>query len=59
MIGPRNEIKEFLLSNTKTCETLIEQTHTKAQETLEFRFIQSRETFSIQTPIKNEKSWMV
>ena len=34
MIRPKNELEELLLSNTKNCEALIEQTHTKPQETL-------------------------
>ena len=33
MIRPKNETEDFLLSITKFCETLIEQTHTKPQET--------------------------
>ena len=35
MIRPRNETEELLLPNTKSCETLIEQTHRKTGETLE------------------------
>ena len=31
-----NETQDLLLSITKNCETLFEQTHTKPQETLEF-----------------------
>ena len=42
MIRPTNEIEDLLLSITKNCETLIEQTHTKAQETLEFKMIKPR-----------------
>ena len=39
MITPKNETKHLLLSITKNCETLIEQTHGKAEETLEFKMI--------------------
>ena len=35
MIRPKNETEELLLSKTKICETLIEQTHRQAEETLE------------------------
>ena len=45
LIRPRKETEDILLSITKICETLNKQTHTKPQETLEFKLIQSRETF--------------
>ena len=35
MIRPRNETDDLILSITKNCETIIKQTHTKAQEALE------------------------
>ena len=34
MIIPENETESLLLSITKNCEILIEQTHRKAEETL-------------------------
>ena len=40
-IRPKNETEDLLLS-TKNCETLIEQTHRKAEETLEFKMFQSK-----------------
>ena len=43
-IRPKNETGDFLLSITKNCETLIEQTHRKAEETLEFKITKPRET---------------
>ena len=45
MIKPKNETEDLLLSITKNCETLIEQTHRKPEETLEFKMIQSRKHF--------------
>ena len=36
MNRPKNETEDLLLSLTKNCETLIEQTHTKAEQVLEF-----------------------
>ena len=36
MIRPKNQTEDFLLSITKNCQTLTEQTHTKPQETQEF-----------------------
>ena len=45
MVCPKNETENFLLSVTKNCETLFNQTHTKPQETLEFKLTQSTATF--------------
>ena len=45
MVGPKNETEDLLLSLTKNCEMLIHQTHTKPQETLEFKFTKPTETF--------------
>ena len=45
MIRPKNETEDLLLSITKNSETLIKQTHRKAEETLEFKMIRPRETF--------------
>ena len=41
-IRPKNETEDLLLSITKICETLIEQTHRKAEETLEFKNDQTK-----------------
>ena len=35
MICPKNETQDLLLSVTKNCQTLFDQTHRKAEETLE------------------------
>ena len=59
IIRPKNETEDFLLSITKNCETLIEQTHGKVEETLEFKMIQSKETFHFKPPIPIEGSWMI
>ena len=59
MIRPKNETEALLLSISKICETLIEQTHTKPQETLEFKMIKPRETFHFNPPISIEGSWMI
>ena len=59
MIRPKNETEDLLLSITKNCETLIEQTNRKAEETLEFKMIKPRETFHFKPPIPIEGSWMV
>ena len=37
MIQPKNETEDLLLSKTKNWETLIEQTHRKAEQTLEIK----------------------
>ena len=59
MIRPENETEDLLLSITKNCETLIEQTHRKAEETLEFKMIKSRETFHFSQPIQIQGNWMI
>ena len=59
MIRPKNEAEDLLLSITKNCETLIDQTHRKAEKTLEFKMIESRETFHFKPPISIEGSWMI
>ena len=43
-----------MLSNTKNCETLIEETHRKPEETLEFKNTKQRETFHFDPPIQIE-----
>ena len=45
IIQPKNETEDILLSITKNCETLITQTHRKAEGTLEFKMTKPRETF--------------
>ena len=59
MIRPKNETEDLILSKTKNCETLIEQTHTKPQETLEFKMIKPRETFHFKPPIQIKGDWMI
>ena len=59
MIRPKNETEDLLLSVTKICETLIKQTHTKPQETLEFKKIKSRETFHFSPPVEVKEDWMI
>ena len=59
IIRPKNETENLLLSITKNCETLIEQTHTKSQETLEFKMIKPKETFHFKSPIQIQGHWMI
>ena len=59
MIRPKNETQDLLLSITKNCETLIEQTHTKPQETLEFKMTKPKETFHFKPPIQVKGDWMI
>ena len=55
----KNQTESLLLSITKNCETLIEQAHKKAEETLEFKMIKPRETFHFNPPISIEASCMI
>ena len=59
MIRPDNQTEDLLLSITKNGETLIEQTHRKAEETLEFKMTKPKETFHFKPPISIEGSWMI
>ena len=52
MVRPKNETEDFLLSIVRNCETLIEQTLTKPQETLKFKMIKSRQSFHFNLPIR-------
>ena len=58
MIRPQNQTEDLLLSITKNCQTLIEQTHRKA-ETLKFKMTKPKETFPFKPPISIEGSWMI
>ena len=58
-ITPKNETENLLLSITKKSETLIKQTHRKAEETLEFKMIKPRETFHFKPRIQIQGDWMI
>ena len=59
MIQPKNETESLLLSITKNCETLVEQTHRKPKETLEFKMLKSKEIFHFNPPIQTKGDWML
>ena len=61
MIRPKKQTQDSLRSFTKFCELLIKQTHTKLQETLEFRLSKSRETFSFKLSFYHDPNfnWMI
>ena len=59
MIQPKNKTEDLLLSITKNCQTLIEQTNKKAEETFEFKMSKSKETFHFKPPLSIEGSWMI
>ena len=59
MIRVKNQTKDSLLSITKNSETFTEQTHRKAEETLEFKTIKTRETFHFHATFSIEGSWMI
>ena len=59
MIQPKSETEDLLLSITKNCEMLIEQTHRKAEKTLEFKMIKPKETFRFTPPIQVNGAWML
>ena len=61
MTRPKNEIEDLFLSITKKCQTLIEQTHRKSEETLEFKLTRLRETFHLNPSIDRgiDCDWMI
>ena len=59
MIRAKNETEDLLLSITKNCETIIKQTHRKAEETLEFKMIKPREIFHFKPQIEIQGDWML
>ena len=59
MIRPKTQTEDLLLSITKNCETLIYQTHRKAEETLEFKMIKPRQTFHFNPHIQIDGNWMI
>ena len=59
MIQPKNETEDLLLSITKNCEKLVEQTHRKLEETLEFKMVEPRETFHFNPPTQVKEDWML
>ena len=58
-IRPKNETENLLLSITKNCETLVEQTHRKPEESLEFKMAKTREIFHFNPPIQTKGDWML
>ena len=55
MIQPKNKTEDLLLSITENCETLIEKTQTKPEETLAFKMINVRETFLFKPPTQKKE----
>ena len=58
MIRPKIETEDLLLSIIKNCETLIEQTHRKPEETLKFKLTRPKETFFLNPTMSIEGSGM-
>ena len=48
-----------MFSITKNCEKIIEQTHRKAEETLEFKMTKPKETFLFNPPFQKKGDWMM
>ena len=59
MIRAKNETEDLLPAITKNCKTLIKQTQTKSEETLEFKIIISRQSFHFNPPIQLKEDWML
>ena len=59
MIRSKNQTEDLVLSITKNCEMLIDQTHRKAEETLEFKMIKPRETSHFKPHIQVKGDCMI
>ena len=59
MIRSKTETEDLLLSITKNCETLVQQTHRKPEETLKFEMLKPKETFHFNPPIQTKGDWML
>ena len=59
MMRPKNDLEDLLLSKTKKCETLIQQTHRKPEETTEFKLIKPREKIHFIAPVQTKGDWMI
>ena len=59
MVRPKNETGHLFFSITKICETHIEQTQKKAEETLEFKGTKPRKTFHFKSPIQIKEDCMI
>ena len=57
LIRSKNETQDLLLSITKKCETLIDQTHRKGEETLEFKMTKPKELSRFSPLI--QINWMI
>ena len=59
MVKPKNDIEDLLISISENCETLIEQTHRKPEETLEFKMTKPKETFHFKQAFEVKEDWML
>ena len=61
VITPKNQTEDLCLSITKSYEKLIKKTHTKSQETLEFKLTKPKGTFLFKPPIDLglDSNWMI
>ena len=59
MTRHKNKNGALLLSITKNCEALIEQTCTRPEESLDFKMIKPRKTFHFNPTIQIIGDWMI
>ena len=50
MIRSKNETEDMLFSGAEKCQTLIEKSHGKTQEVLEFKLDKSKQTYRFNPP---------
>ena len=57
--GTYNKQESLLLSIAKSNQEIVENTHSKPQETLEFKMNKQKESFSIDIPLEMPEQWMM
>ena len=51
--------ESHLLSIAKSNQEIVENTHSKPQETLEFKMTKQKESFSFDVPLTSNEKWMM
>ena len=59
LIRLKKKTEDLLLSKTKNCETLIEQTPRKAEEKFDFKLDKSRKICRFNPPVEVKEDWMI
>ena len=59
MMQPKNKTEDLFPSITKNCETHTKQTHTRPEETLEFKITKPKQTYHFNHPNQVKGDWVL